>query len=102
MSEIKGKLSKIIFHNNQNGYTVGLLKVKESDIDDLVNKTVTFTGSLPDLNEIDTYLFYGKLVTHEKYGEQFQVESYERCMPEEKDSIVEFLTSGLFKGIGEA
>lgn len=56
MSEIKGKLSKIIFHNNQNGYTVGLLKVKESDIDDLVNKTVTFTGSLPDLNEIDTYI----------------------------------------------
>ena len=28
--------------------------------------------------------------------------SYDRCKPEEKDSIVEFLTSGLFKGIGEA
>ena len=35
-----------------------------------------------------------------KYGKQFQVESYDRCKPEEKDSIVEFLTSGLFKGIG--
>ena len=52
MSEIKGKLSKIIFHNNQNGYTVGLLKVKESDIDDLVNKTVTFTGNLPFISDI--------------------------------------------------
>ena len=46
-------------------------------------------------------MFYGKLVKHEKYGEQFQVESYERCKPEEKDSIIEFLTSGLFPGIGE-
>ena len=50
---------------------------------------------------MDTYLFYGKLVTHPKYGEQFQVDNYERCKPEEKDSIIEFLTSGLFKGIGE-
>ena len=69
---------------------------------DYIGRSITFTGYFHDLNEIDTYLFYGKLVTHEKYGEQFQVESYERCMPEEKDSIVEFLTSGLFKGIGEA
>ena len=38
---------------------------------------------------------------HEKYDIQFQTESYERCIPEEKDSILEFLTSGLFKGIGE-
>ena len=29
------------------------------------------------------------------------MDSYERCKPEEKDSIIEFLTSGLFKGIGE-
>ena len=54
-----------------------------------------------ELNDMDTYLFYGKLVEHDKYGEQFQVEAYERCKPEEKNSIIEFLTSGLFKGIGE-
>ena len=50
---------------------------------------------------MDTYLFFGKLVEHPKYGTQFSVSSYERCKPEEKDAIVEFLTSGLFKGIGE-
>ena len=66
-----------------------------------LNKTITFTGYFHELNNIDTYIFYGKKVDHEKYGEQFQVESYERCKPEEKDSIIEFLTSGLFKGIGE-
>ena len=46
-------------------------------------------------------MFYGKLVNHPKYGEQFQVDNYERVKPEEKDSIIEFLTSGLFPGIGE-
>ena len=101
MSEIKGKLSKIIFYNNQNGYTVGLLKVKESDIADLVNKTVTFTGSLPDLNEIDTYIMTGSLTNHEKYGSQFQVKSINRIMPQETDAMIDILSSNLFKGIGK-
>ena len=101
MSEIKGKLSKIIFHNNQNGYTVGLLKVKESDIDDLVNKTVTFTGNLPDLNEIDTYIMTGNLTNHGKYGSQFQVKSINRIMPQETDAMIDILSSNLFKGIGK-
>lgn len=101
MSEIKGKLSKIIFHNSQNGYTVGLLKVKESDIENLINKTVTFTGVLPDLNELDTYIMTGNLTIHEKYGEQFQVKSIDRIMPQDTDAMIDILSSNLFKGIGK-
>ena len=103
-SYIQGKYTKCIFKNNT-GYNIGVFRVSDSNdpsLADYIGRSITFTGYFHDLNEIDTYLFYGKLVTHEKYGEQFQVESYERRMPEEKDSIVEFLTSGLFKGIGEA
>ncbi len=100
---IKGNYRKSIYQNG-NGYHIGIFKVKEANSDDLleyVDRTITFTGYFHELNDMDTYLFYGNLVTHPKYGEQFAVESYERCKPEEKDSIVEFLTSGLFKGIGE-
>ncbi|MBE6147022.1 MAG: ATP-dependent RecD-like DNA helicase [Firmicutes bacterium] len=100
---IKGNFRKYIFKSDK-GYVIGLFKVKETNSEDLefyINHTITFTGYFHELNEDDTYLFYGKLTEHEKYGEQFQVESYERVMPEEKDSIVEFLSSGLFKGIGE-
>ena len=103
-SYIQGKYTKCIFKNNT-GYNIGVFRVSDSNdpsLADYIGRNITFTGYFHDLNEIDTYLFYGKLVTHEKYGEQFQVDGYERCMPEEKDSIVEFLTSGLFKGIGEA
>ncbi|MBQ8131158.1 MAG: AAA family ATPase, partial [Bacilli bacterium] len=104
MNCIKGKFTKTIFQNHSTGYTIGVLKVSDTDSEELaelINHSITFTGYFHELNEVDTYEFHGKLVQHEKYGEQFQVESYDRCRPEGKNSIVEFLTSGLFKGIGE-
>ena len=103
MSYIKGNYRRSIYQTPQ-GYNIGLFKVIDTDDEklvDYVDHIITFTGYFHELNDMDTYLFYGKLITHPKYGEQFQVDSYERCKPEEKDAIVEFLTSGLFKGIGE-
>lgn len=103
MSYIKGNYRRSIYQNSQ-GYNIGLFKVMDTDdekLADYIDHIITFTGYFHELNDMDTYLFYGKLVTHPKYGEQFQVDNYERCKPEEKDSIIEFLTSGLFKGIGE-
>ncbi len=100
---IKGNYRKSIYQNSS-GYTIGLFKVSDTNdekLADYLDRIITFTGYFHELNDSDTYMFYGKLVTHEKYGEQFQVESYDRCRPEEKDSIIEFLTSGLFKGIGD-
>ena len=100
---IKGNVKKIIYQNSENGYKIGVFKVKEasSKFEQLTNISVSFTGYFHELNEIDTYNFYGNIVNHPKYGEQFNVELYDRAMPEEKDSIVEFLSSGTFKGIGE-
>lgn len=103
MSYIKGNYRKSIYTSAQ-GYHIGLFKVTDTDDEalvDYIDRVITFTGYFHELNDMDTYLFYGKLVNHQKYGEQFQVDSYERCKPEEKDAIIEFLTSGLFKGIGE-
>ena len=53
MSYIKGTISKIIYRNNSNGYTVGLIKIKESDEE--VGKIETFTGVLPEFNEKTIY-----------------------------------------------
>lgn len=100
---IKGHYQRSIYQNS-NGYHIGLFKVRETNCEDLttfLDKTITFTGYFHELNDMDTYLFFGQMVEHPKYGVQFSVSSYERCRPEDKDSIVEFLASGLFKGIGE-
>ena len=102
MDFIKGNLKKVLFQGD-NGYLVGLFKVKETNNEnkDITNQIITFTGYFHELNEMDTYILNGKFVFHQKYGEQFLVDNYERCAKEDRDSIVEFLTSGLFKGIGE-
>ncbi len=103
MNYIKGNFKRYIFKGD-NGYVIGLFKVKDTNstsLEEYINHTITFTGYFHELNDDDIYLFYGKMIEHDKYGLQFQVENYERVMPEERDSIVEFLSGGLFKGIGE-
>ena len=102
MNYIKGKYSRSIY-TSDNGYHIGLFRVQEASNDELssyVGRTITFTGYFHELNDIDNYIFYGKLVQHDKYGEQFQVDSYERVLPDEDDSMITFLTSSLFRGCG--
>ena len=100
---IKGIFRTTIFKSDK-GYVIGLLKVTETNIielKDYVNKVLTFTGYFADLNENEKYIMYGEVVEHPKYGLQFSVKESERVKPEDKDGIIEFLSSDLFKGIGE-
>lgn len=100
---VKGTFKQSIFRGDK-GFVIGLLKVYETnivDMQDYVNKTITFTGNFAELNENDKYIMYGEIVHHPKYGFQYNVSEYERIKPEDKDGIVEFLSSDLFKGIGQ-
>ena len=100
---IKGNFRKSIFRSDK-GYVIGIFKVRDTNdeaMKDYINKTITFTGYFHELNEDDTYLFYGEEVEHPRYGYQFQVNDYERVKPEGKDGVIEFLASDLFPGIGE-
>ena len=99
---LKGIYKKNIFQSTD-GYVIGLMKVKDNDIDSLLNdKTITFTGYFSNINLEDNLLVNGKFVVHNKYGEQFSVDSYEVIMPDNENGIVTFLSSDLFKGIGES
>lgn len=98
MAYIKGNFKKYIYKSD-NGFTVGLFNIKETNID-YDSKTIIFTGHFPLLNELDLYKFEGELVFHDKYGEQFSVSSFEIVLPDDNDNIVSFLSSEIFKGIG--
>jgi len=100
MAYIKGIFIQDIYTNSQNGYTVGLIRVKESDDEDTINKVITFTGTFDELKFKTTYKMEGNFVSHNKYGRQFQVESYELILPTDEEEIIEFLSSDLFP-IGE-
>lgn len=100
---IKGIFLKSIFNGN-NGYTIGIIKVKETNdenIIDYINKTITITGYFEELKEDTKYIFYGEVVEHPKYGFQYNALSYDTIKPEGIDGVKEFLASDLFNGIGE-
>jgi helicase, putative, RecD/TraA family len=82
----------VIFRNEQNGYTV--LEVKAED------ERVTAVGKIPWVNAGECLCLVGRWKTHHNFGMQFCVESYERFMPSETESIVKYLSSGIIKGLG--
>lgn len=100
---IKGTYKKTIFSSND-GFVVGLIKIKESDdegLTDYVDKLFTFTGLFAQLNIDEDYVFYGNVIDNQKYGIQYKVEKYEKIMPEDKDGLVIFLSSDIFPKVGE-
>ena len=103
-SYIKGNIRKILFSSNASMYKVGLFKLRETNVDELsryVGKTITFTGSISEINTELEYVLYGKMVDPPRYGFQFNASSYEALAPSDKDGIVMYLSSDMFKGIGE-
>ena len=88
----EGTLTKIIFNNAGNGYTVGILDTDEG--------AIRIAGNIADPKEGTKYSLEGKFRIHPKYGEQFSFTGYEELMPEGEDAIYEFLAAGNIKGIG--
>lgn len=104
MNFIKGKLKKIIFHNNESGFCVALFRVKETNdetMKDKINKSITVTGVFTDVNIDIAMTLYGEYKKNEKFGMQYVVDSYEIDMPTTKDAIIEFLASSFIDGCGE-
>lgn len=90
---IEGTVENILFRNEENGYVVLDLNTD--------GEPVTVTGELGDVEEGECLSLYGQFVTHLRYGEQFQVESCERKLPNTVESIRRYLASGVIKGIGK-
>ncbi len=100
---ILGNIRKIIYESNNGPYKVGIFKVRETndeDMEEYINKVIGFTGSFAEVNMDVDYILYGRLVEHPKYGSQFEVLNYEIKAPSDLDSLVLYLSSGMFKGIG--
>lgn len=103
MDFIKGNYRSSIYENDT--FVIGIFRVLDTNIDqmkDFISKTITFKGNFESLNRNDLYYFYGNCVVHPKYGFQFDVSSYERIKPEDKDGVIAYLSSDMFKGIGKS
>ena len=92
LTQLKGTVERIIYCNEDNGYTV-------MDVG-LEDDVVTACGVMPYIGEGDALILWGNWVHNPKYGRQFKVEQYERDMPADSTAILRYLSSRAIKGIG--
>lgn len=92
--EIKGRIRDIIYHNEINSYTIATFETDEEE--------TTVVGYLPFIEKGDSLKITGNFVEHPEYGRQLKIETFEKLMPEDLDSIENYLANGKFKGIGPA
>ena len=93
-AQITGYIDHIVFRNEDNGYTVMIVKSSEEEI--------TCVGSFVDITPGAAIRAEGEYTTHTVYGRQFQVTHLEEVAPEDDMAIERYLGSGAIKGIGEA
>ncbi|KRN34335.1 ATP-dependent RecD-like DNA helicase [Liquorilactobacillus mali] len=97
---IIGSVDAIFFESPETFYKVIQVKIAQTNLN-WSEKEIVATGSFADINEGVEYHFVGKLVTHPRYGQQFQVFNYQNEMPSSKSGLIAYLSSDAFAGIGE-
>ena len=93
--ELEGQIEEFIYQNDSNNYTIAIFTTMEDE-------TLTVVGYLPFIEVGDSLKLFGKMVTHQDYGEQFKIDSFEKMMPQTVESLSKYLASGTIKGIGPA
>ena len=92
MEEKQGIITEIIFHNEDNGYTIAVMETEA--------EYFTVVGCLPSCVKGSSYKLRGTFKVHPTYGEQFAFTEFEEMLPTGKAGIEGFLASGVIKGIG--
>ncbi|MBW1847808.1 MAG: ATP-dependent RecD-like DNA helicase [Deltaproteobacteria bacterium] len=95
MITLAGNLERITYHNHENHYTIGKLRV------DGIRNLVTIIGYMPGITPGETIRVRGKWEIHPRYGQQLKVDSFEVTLPSTVAAIRDYLASGIVKGIGQ-
>ena len=94
MEQIQGLIEHIVYHNEENGYTVLNLMCQGDE--------VVCVGSMPVVSEGEYIKAEGEYVNHASYGQQFKISAFSVEMPEDEFSLERYLGSGAIKGVGPA
>jgi len=94
MEQIKCRVHRITFANDESGFAVIKVKIKGFD------EPVAAVGSLAGVNVGAILTLHGEWKNDIKHGEQFAVSFWEEDLPVTILGIERYLGSGLIKGIG--
>lgn len=92
METLHGLVEHIVYHNENNGYTVLALMCQGDE--------VMCTGTMAMVNEGEYIKAEGDYVEHATYGRQFRIAAFSIEAPEDLFSIERYLGSGAIKGVG--
>ena len=91
MENVKGYIEKIVYRNEENGYTVMSVNADGEEI--------TCVGIFHYIGEGEYLELQGEYIEHPSYGEQLSVKEYEIIAPEDEISMIRYLGSGAIKGV---
>ena len=66
MEELDGQIDRILFRNDESGYSVFNVKVKD------INNFITVTGTVASINDGELVVADGEWINDPKYGRQFK------------------------------
>ncbi len=92
MESISGYVDKIVYRNEDNGYTVMSITYEDEEM--------TCVGTFQYIAEGEYVEMSGYFTEHPSYGPQFAMEKYEIKAPVDEEAVVRYLGSGAIKGIG--
>jgi len=90
-----GTIASVIFQNEENGYAVVRLATEDGEL-------ITVTGCIPCAAPGEELSATGSFVVHPAHGEQFSADALERRMPATESAILDYLASGVIRGVGPA
>ena len=95
LRQLKVEVEQVNYFNEENGWSV--LKVRNSDDKHSMNAV----GYFPRLFGGEHFILFGQWSSHKSFGRQFKVERAISSQPQSRAGICRYLSSGLFKGVGE-
>lgn len=109
--ELTGTLERVVFHNEENGYTVLRLlpdralpveaKVKGAPSRTVSRDPVTCVGHMVNPQVGVQLQVSGRWVNNARFGRQLAFDMAEEMLPATSEGIRLYLASGLIKGVGE-
>lgn len=90
---INGKISQIIYRNENNGYTVLLIKSE--------GEYITAVGETGNVEPGDEFELEGDFIYHKAYGEQFKFTMLTKVLPSDASALIEYIAKSGIKGLGK-
>lgn len=94
LETLRGEIERITFISGEDGY--GVIRFRPTGR----YETITATGHFVDVSPGESLELVGTWKLHERYGRQFNVQSYRLLLPASIEGIKRYLGSGLIRGIG--